>query len=70
MEAALLHDERTDCVSTNTLRHDWAYQKLANQQAIFRGGGCKYDCDLGYDWLTAETDSRMLQGRPPIDLRK
>ena len=36
MVAALLPDERTDLVSTNGLAHGWAYQKLANQQAIFR----------------------------------
>ena len=48
MEAALLPDERTDLVSTNRLGHGWAYQKLANQEAMFRGGykdGC--------DWLSA-----------------
>ena len=38
MEIALLSDERTDLVSTNRLRHGWAYQKLANQQAIFELG--------------------------------
>ena len=35
MEAALLADERTELVSTNTLEHGLAYQKLANQQAFF-----------------------------------
>ena len=40
MEATLLPGERTDLVSTNRLGHGWAYQKLANQQAIFRAG-CK-----------------------------
>ena len=50
MEAALLPDERTDLVSMNRLGHGWAYQKLANQQAIFRAG-CKDGCDLGCDWL-------------------
>ena len=29
---ALQNDERTDFVSTNRLRHGWAYQKLANQR--------------------------------------
>ena len=38
MESALLSDERTDLVSTNRMGHGWAYQKLANQQAIFRAG--------------------------------
>ena len=46
MEAALLHDERTDLVSTNILGHGWAYQKLTNQQAIFRAG-----CNGGCEWL-------------------
>ena len=40
MEAASLPSERTDLVSTNRLGYGWAYQKLANQQAIFRTG-CK-----------------------------
>ena len=48
MEAALLPDERTDFVSSNSLENDWAYQKLANQQAIFRAG-----CKVGCDWLQA-----------------
>ena len=48
MEAALLSDERTDLVSMNRLGHGWAYQKLANQQAIFRAG-----CKDGCDWLLA-----------------
>ena len=48
MEAALLPDERTDLVSTNRLGHGWAYQKLANQRAIFRTG-----CKDGCDWLPA-----------------
>ena len=38
MESALLSDERTDLVSTNRMEHGWAYQKLANQQAIFQAG--------------------------------
>ena len=50
MDAALLPDVRTDLVSTNWLRHSWAYQKLANQQTLFRAG-CKDGCDLGCDWL-------------------
>ena len=48
MEAPLLLDERTDFVSTNRLGHGWAYQKLANQQAISRAG-----CKDGCDWLPA-----------------
>ena len=48
MEAASLPDERTDLVSTNRLGHGWAYQKLANQQAIFRAG-----YKDGSDWLPA-----------------
>ena len=52
MEAALLPDERTDFASTNRLGHGWAYQTLANQQAIFRAG-CKDGCDLACDWLPA-----------------
>ena len=47
-EAALLFDDRTDLVSTNRLGHGWTYQKLANQQAIFRAG-CKAGCDFGCD---------------------
>ena len=46
MEETLLPDERTDSVSANRLGHGWAYQKLANQKAIFRAG-CKNGCDLG-----------------------
>ena len=46
MEAASLPDERTDLVSTSRLEHGWAYQKLANQKAIFRAG-----CKDGCDWL-------------------
>ena len=40
MEAALLHEEGTDFVTTNWLEHGWAVacQKLANQQTIFRAG--------------------------------
>ena len=53
MKAALLPDERTDLVSTNRLGHGRAYQKLANQQAIFRAG-CKDGCELGCDWLPAK----------------
>ena len=45
---APLPDERTDLVSTNRLGHGWAYQKLANQQAILRAG-----CKDGCDWLPA-----------------
>ena len=48
MEAAILPDERTDFVSTNRLVQGWAYQKLANQQAIFRA-----DSKDGGDWLPA-----------------
>ena len=44
MEAVLQPDKRTDFVSTNRLGHGWAYQKLTNQQAIFRAG-----CKDGYD---------------------
>ena len=33
-EETILPNERTDLVSTNKLGHGWAYQKLANQQAI------------------------------------
>ena len=36
MKAASLPDERTDLVSTNRLGHGWAYQKLANQQAVYQ----------------------------------
>ena len=49
MEAPLLPDERTDLVSTNRLGHGWAYQKLANQEAMFRVG-----CKDGCDWLPAQ----------------
>ena len=49
MEATSLPDERTDLVAMNRLQNGWAYQKLANQQAIFRAG-CKDGCDLGRDW--------------------
>ena len=38
MEAELLTDERTGLVSKNRLGYGWAYQKLANKQAIFRAG--------------------------------
>ena len=38
VEAVLLPDERTVLVSTNRLAHGWAYQKLANQHALFRAG--------------------------------
>ena len=34
MEVTFLPDERIELVSTNRLGHGWAYQKLANQQAI------------------------------------
>ena len=44
----MLPDERADLVSTNRLGHGWAYQKLANRQAIFRAG-----CKDGCDWLPA-----------------
>ena len=52
METVLLTDERTDLVYANRLGSGWAYQKLANQQAIFRAG-FKDGCDLGCDWLPA-----------------
>ena len=52
MEAALLPDEDTDLVFVNRLGRDWAYQKLANQHAIFRAG-CRDGCDLGCDWVPA-----------------
>ena len=45
-EETILPNERTDLVSTNKLGHGWAYQKLANQQAIFLAG-----CKDGCDWL-------------------
>ena len=53
-EAALLPIELTDLVSmyTDRLGHGWTYQKLANQQSLFRAG-CKDGCDLGCDWLPA-----------------
>ena len=51
-KAAILPIELTDLVSTDRLGHGWAYQKLANQQALFRAG-CKDGCDLGCDWLPA-----------------
>ena len=48
MEVALLADERTDLVSTNRLGDGWAYQKLDNQQVIFRAAGCKGGWVLGF----------------------
>ena len=53
MEAALLPEEHTDLVSTNRLGHDWAYDKLANQQVIYRAC-CKDGINLGGDWLPAK----------------
>ena len=60
MEAQLLHDERADFVSTNRLGRGWAYQKLANQQAIFRAG-CKDGCGLDCDWLSAYSSSWFVE---------
>ena len=51
MEEAFLPDERTDLVSMNWVRHGWAYQKLANQQAIFRAG-----CD----WLSMVANQQAI----------
>ena len=59
MKPVLLPDERTDLVSKNRLGHGWAYQKLANQQAIFRAG-CKDSCDLGCDWLPAYREMQLI----------
>ena len=52
MEATLLPDSLLTLVSTNRLGHGWAYQKLANQQAIFPAG-CLDGWDLACDWLSA-----------------
>ena len=52
MKAAFLPEERTDLIPTNRLGHGWSYQKLVNQQAIFRTA-CKDGRDLGYDTAAA-----------------
>ena len=61
MEAVLLSDERTDLVSTNRLGYGWAYQKLANQQAIIFRDGCKDGYDLGCDWLPAQEQQLIFR---------
>ena len=58
IEAALQPGERTDLVSTNRLGHGWAYQKLANQQALFRAG-----CKDGCDWLPAYELQPICRGQ-------